>query len=57
LAGNGIEPAVPAREREDGPATALIADPDGRHIELVQWPAGHSDGMTAADWAVEGERA
>ncbi|MFB9923185.1 hypothetical protein ACFORO_05955 [Amycolatopsis halotolerans] len=19
-------------------------------IELVQWPAGHPDGMTAADW-------
>ena len=55
LSANGIEPIAPVWEREDGPTTALIADPDGRRIELVQWPAGHSDGMTAADWAVEGE--
>ena len=55
LAGNGIESIAPAQEHDDGLRTALIADPDGRHIELVQWPAGHSDGMTAADWAVEGE--
>jgi lactoylglutathione lyase len=25
-------------------------DPDGNRIELVQWPAGHADGITAADW-------
>jgi lactoylglutathione lyase len=30
--------------------TAWIVDPDGNRIELVQWPAGHPDGMTAADW-------
>jgi lactoylglutathione lyase len=30
--------------------TTLITDPDGNRIELVQWPAGHADGMTAADW-------
>jgi lactoylglutathione lyase len=30
--------------------TAMITDPDGNRIELVQWPAGHPDGMTAADW-------
>ena len=31
--------------------TSGITDPDGRRIELVQWPDGHADGMTAADWA------
>ena len=30
--------------------TAWITDPDGNRIELVQWPPGHPDGMTAADW-------
>jgi lactoylglutathione lyase len=30
--------------------TTWIADPDGDRIELVQWPAGHLDGMTAADF-------
>jgi lactoylglutathione lyase len=29
--------------------TAMLADPDGNRIELVQWPAGHADGITAAD--------
>ncbi len=31
--------------------TAWITDPDGNRIELVQWPPGHADGITAADWA------
>ena len=31
--------------------TAWIVDPDGNRIELVQWPAGHLDGMTATDFA------
>src|SRR5205085_2854907 len=31
--------------------TAWLTDPDGYRIELVQWPAGHPDGMTAADFA------
>jgi lactoylglutathione lyase len=30
--------------------TTWITDPDGNRIELVQWPAGHADGMTAADF-------
>ena len=30
--------------------TAWITDPDGYRIELVQWPAGHPDGMTTADF-------
>jgi lactoylglutathione lyase len=28
--------------------TAMLADPDGNRIELVQWPPGHADGITAA---------
>ena len=31
--------------------TAWVVDPDGYRIELVQWPAGHPDGMTADDLA------
>ena len=30
--------------------TTWVIDPDGNRIELVQWPAGHADGITAADW-------
>jgi lactoylglutathione lyase len=30
--------------------TTTVTDPDGRTIELVQWPPGHPEGMTAADW-------
>jgi lactoylglutathione lyase len=30
--------------------TTWIVDPDGNRIELVQWPAGHPDGMSAADF-------
>jgi lactoylglutathione lyase len=47
----GIEVAQPASP--DGSAdflTSWITDPDGNRIELVQWPAGHPDGLTAADW-------
>jgi lactoylglutathione lyase len=29
--------------------TAWVTDPDGYRIELVQWPAGHPEGMTKAD--------
>ena len=48
----GIEVADP--ESPDGSAdflTTWITDPDGNRIELVQWPAGHPDGLTAADWS------
>lgn len=34
-----------------GPLTSWLTDPDGYRIELVEWPAGHADGMTAADFA------
>ena len=31
--------------------TAWLTDPDGYRIELVQWPSGHADGLTSADFA------
>ena len=40
-------------ERPDGakgPQTAWLIDPDGYRIELVRWPPGHPDGITAADF-------
>jgi lactoylglutathione lyase len=52
LAGRGIEaekPALPGGT--DGPRTSWISDPDGYRIELVQWPVGHADGITEADFA------
>lgn len=35
----------------DGPKTSFLADPDGYRIELVEWPPGHADGITEADFA------
>jgi lactoylglutathione lyase len=34
-----------------GPLTSWLTDPDGYRIELVQWPHGHPEGITAADFA------
>jgi lactoylglutathione lyase len=34
----------------DGPVVSNLRDPDGYRIELVQWPPGHADGMTSADF-------
>ena len=34
----------------DGPKTAFLSDPDGYRIELVEWPPGHPDGITEADF-------
>jgi lactoylglutathione lyase len=34
----------------DGPQTSWLTYPDGYRIELVQWPPGHADGITAADF-------
>jgi lactoylglutathione lyase len=51
LTARGID--VEAPTSPDGSAdfrTTWIVDPDGNRIELVQWPAGHADGMTAADF-------
>ena len=52
LAARGI--AVDAPTSPDGSDdlwTTWIVDPDGNRIELVQWPAGHAAGMTAADFS------
>src|SRR5829696_4704722 len=35
--------------------TAWVTDPDGYRIEIVQWPAGHPDGMTQADFEDPGD--
>jgi lactoylglutathione lyase len=52
LATAGIDVENPVSpDGSDDLWTTWITDPDGRRIELVQWPAGHPDGMTAADWA------
>lgn len=50
LAARGIVPVEPVQQHDGGMSTAFIVDPDGRRIELVQWPDGHPDGLTAADW-------
>ena len=52
LAAKGIvadPPELP--DGADEPRTSWITDPDGYRIELVQWPAGHADGITQADFA------
>lgn len=52
LAARAIETESPARPGgTDGPRTSWITDPDGYRIELVQWPVGHADGITEADFA------
>jgi lactoylglutathione lyase len=42
------EPQRPAGD--NGPKTCFVRDPDGYRIELVQWPPGHADGITRADF-------
>jgi lactoylglutathione lyase len=52
LAERGIDADVPVSpDGSDDFRTTWVIDPDGNRIELVQWPADHADGMTAADWA------
>jgi lactoylglutathione lyase len=51
LAAAGIEAEEPTSP--DGSSeflTSSVLDPDGNQIELVQWPTGHSNGMTSADF-------
>jgi lactoylglutathione lyase len=51
LAAHGVDAeAVTSPDGTDDFLTTWIVDPDGNRIELVQWPAGHADGMTAADF-------
>jgi lactoylglutathione lyase len=48
----GLEPGpVEYPDGPRGPKTSLLTDPDGYRIELVEWPPGHPDGMTAADFS------
>jgi lactoylglutathione lyase len=50
LAAQGIDADVPGSpDGSDDFRTTWITDPDGNRIELVQWPAGHPDGIIAAD--------
>jgi lactoylglutathione lyase len=54
LAAQGIDADAPTSpDGSDGALTTWITGPDGCRIELVQWPAGHPDGITAADWPTE----
>ena len=51
LEAKGIEPEpLEYPSGPAGPATCWITDPDGYRIELVQWPEGHADGMSEADF-------
>jgi lactoylglutathione lyase len=51
LAARGIEVEGPASPDGSGDFwTAWVTDPDGYRTELVQWPAGHPEGMTEADF-------
>jgi len=50
LAAAGVEVEPPTSpDGSDDFRTTWIVDPDGNRIELVQWPSGHTDGMTVAD--------
>jgi lactoylglutathione lyase len=51
LAARGIDAEPPTSpDGSEEFRTTWIADPDGTRIELVQWPAGHAAGMSAADF-------
>ncbi len=51
LTARGIEVGAPGSPDGSGDLwTAWLADPDGYRIELVQWPAGHPEGMSGADF-------
>lgn len=50
LAAGGVQAEPPTSpDGSDDFRTTWITDPDGNRIELVQWPPGHPDGITAAD--------
>lgn len=51
LTAAGLDPGPIERPGgPQGPQTAWLSDPDGYRIELVQWPPGHADGITEADF-------
>jgi lactoylglutathione lyase len=50
LAALGIDAAAPGSpDGSDDFWTTWLSDPDRYRIELVQWPVGHTDGLTEAD--------
>jgi lactoylglutathione lyase len=52
LTARGVEVEAPSSpDGSDDFWTSWISDPDGYRIELVQWPVGHPEGMTEADFA------
>jgi lactoylglutathione lyase len=57
LTARGIEVETPTSPDGSGDFwTAWVTDPDGYRIELVQWPPGHREGMTAADFRGQSAR-
>jgi len=51
LAAKGIVAEPPGlTDGANVPRTSWITDPNGYRIELVQWPTGHADGITEADF-------
>jgi lactoylglutathione lyase len=52
LTGRGIDVEEPTSpDGSDEFLTTMISDPDGNHIEIVQWQIGHPAGFTAQDFA------
>ena len=48
LAAHGIDAEAPTSpDGSDDFLTSWLVDPDGNRIELVQWPPGHPEGITA----------
>ena len=51
LAAKGVTAEPPSSpDGSDDFWTSWITDPDGYRIEMVQWPAGHADGMSESDF-------
>jgi lactoylglutathione lyase len=54
LAARGIAAETPSSPNgSDDFWTSWLTDPDGYRIELAQWPIGHADGLTRADFPEE----
>jgi lactoylglutathione lyase len=51
LAAHGLQADAPSSpDGSENFWTTWLTDPDGYRIELVQWPVGHADGLTRADF-------
>ena len=51
LAERGVEAEKPSSpDGSEDFRTTWLTDPDGYRIEVVQWPAGHAEGMSEADF-------